>query len=185
MVTTSGTSLQMGPAEWGSAARRHCPVARTRAAYGDTRRCRARVSAVVPHPERVCSISTGSFCSAAWSDRSSAVPARDSASGETSRPTFNTSGSVSVGCFETVKVSLAARTPGEAPRMRQAFLDQGPPLDERALDRGRHPSALNGSARLAASSHASSSDACDEATTGVPHAIASMIGMPNPSKSDG
>ena len=43
----------------------------------------------------------------------------------------------------------------------------------------------SGSARNAASPHASSSEGCADATTGVPHAIASTTGMPNPSKRDG
>ena len=46
-------------------------------------------------------------------------------------------------------------------------------------------SALSGSARTAASPHASSSDGCDDATTGAPDAIASVIGIPKPSKRDG
>src|SRR5581483_3360774 len=46
-------------------------------------------------------------------------------------------------------------------------------------------STSSGSARTAASPAASSSDGCEETTHGVPHAIASITGMPNPSNRDG
>src|SRR6185437_6104755 len=46
-------------------------------------------------------------------------------------------------------------------------------------------SGLSGSARTAASPEASSIDSWAEATTGAPEAIASVIGMPKPSKREG
>ncbi len=46
-------------------------------------------------------------------------------------------------------------------------------------------SGLSGSTRMAASPAASSSEGCEEATTGVPEAIASRTGIPKPSKKDG
>ena len=46
-------------------------------------------------------------------------------------------------------------------------------------------SGLSMSTRIAASPLASSIDGCEETTTGAPDAIASTIGIPKPSKSDG
>ena len=46
-------------------------------------------------------------------------------------------------------------------------------------------SGLSGSTRTAASAAASSIEMCADATTGAPEAIASVIGMPNPSNRDG
>ena len=46
-------------------------------------------------------------------------------------------------------------------------------------------SGSSGSARRATSPDASSSDGCDEATTGTALAIASTIGIPKPSKREG
>ena len=46
-------------------------------------------------------------------------------------------------------------------------------------------SGSSGSARTAAAPEASSIDSCAEATVGAPHAIASVIGIPKPSKRDG
>ena len=46
-------------------------------------------------------------------------------------------------------------------------------------------SGLRGSTRTAASPLASSIDGCEETTAGAPDAIASTIGIPKPSKSDG
>ena len=56
---------------------------------------------------------------------------------------------------------------------------------ERVADRGRERLGLSGSARTAASPQASSIEACADATTGAPEAIASVIGMPKPSNRDG
>ena len=58
-------------------------------------------------------------------------------------------------------------------------------VGERLLDRGRERLGSSGSARRAASPAASSIDACEDATTGTPLAIASTIGIPKPSKRDG
>ena len=48
----------------------------------------------------------------------------------------------------------------------------------------RFPHWVQGRTRTAAVPQASSSDRCDEQTTGAPHAIASITGSPNPSKSE-
>jgi len=57
-------------------------------------------------------------------------------------------------------------------------------FDSVGFDWAKAPGS-SGSARRAASPEASSSDGCAEATTGTPLAIASMIGIPNPSKREG
>ena len=56
---------------------------------------------------------------------------------------------------------------------------------ERLPDRLAIASGLSGSQRMAAPPAASFIDACEEATTGAPQAIASVIGIPKPSNRDG
>ena len=70
--------------------------------------------------------------------------------------------------------------------MREPERDE---LARAARRASRIPAAIaagsSGSTRTAASPHASSSEGWDDATTGVPHAIASITGIPKPSYRDG
>ena len=77
---------------------------------------------------------------------------------------------------------LRGRLPGES-RTRARALPRRAPSRRSSASRIASASASGsfGSARSAAAPDASSSEGCDDATTGVPHAIASTIGMPNPS----
>ena len=84
-----------------------------------------------------------------------------------------------------MQMGLAAGPPGEAPRLLEPAGTRLSRSESACSMPSAIASALVGSARTAASPQDSSSDGWDEATTGVPHAIASTTGIPKPSKSDG
>ena len=94
--------------------------------------------------------------------------------------------SVSERCSESMQMGLAAGPPGEALRMLEPERDEALALRERSFDaRRRSPPRSSGPPAPPRRRSDSSSDGWDEATTGVPHAIASTTGIPKPSKSDG
>ena len=79
----------------------------------------------------------------------------------------------------------AGRAPRESRRVREAEGDELVASRDSLADTGRDRLDVERVDAHCRVPQASSSDGCAEATTGVPHAIASMIGMPNPSKSAG
>ena len=98
-------------------------------------------------------------------------------------------------------VHATAHADSPVPCLQEHLADRAPREPARVLDpaprsssRRASASRIAGGDRLrrrrgrrarAASPLASSMDGCDDATTGAPHAIASMIGIPKPSNRDG
>ena len=97
-------------------------------------------------------------------------------------PTFTLAASLD----ERVQHRLTGRTPREL--AQRARVPAGT-SSSRRVSASEIPAAIDsGSCGIdadAADPHASSSDGWFETTTGVPHAIASTTGIPNPSNNDG
>src|SRR5262249_236915 len=95
-------------------------------------------------------------------------------------------GAVSCRCLRESPVPLEEELARPVPRKALRVLEPEraqfiPPVRRAAAT----PWGLWGSHGTAAGPEASSGEACDEAPTGAPQAIASVIGMPKPSNRDG